>query len=84
MTGELVDIGLPRNEALILEGADGTFVCLVFNISTELLARIELVAGGDAFKSETHQALVLEHLLELGVKAKEAELAAEAGQERLF
>lgn len=92
MTADYVDLGLLADEslvvnddeAMILDSAKGSFVCLVFGIDLELLARIELIAGGDAFKSETHQALVLNHLLELGTKAKEAELASEAGQERLF
>ncbi|MGK2897819.1 MAG: hypothetical protein ACSLE9_03925 [Burkholderiaceae bacterium] len=80
----IVDLGLPRDEAAILEGADGSFACLVFSIPAELLARIELVAGADAFKCESHQALVLNHLLDLGTSTKEAELAAQAGQEELF
>lgn len=81
---ETTDMPLARDEAAIFEGADGTFSCLVFNIPAELLARIELIAGGDAFKCELHQALVLNHLLELGTTSKEAELESLAGQEELF
>jgi hypothetical protein len=59
-------------------------VGVIFCIPSSLLNRIEEIGGGDAFRSEFHQAMVFNHLLELGTAAKEAELAAEAGQERLF
>lgn len=79
-----IDIGLPRHEALILDGADDTFVCLVFNVPTELLARIRSVAGPEAFRCESHQAMVLNYLLEMGTRAKEDEIEAESMQPELF
>lgn len=78
------DLSIDRHEACILEGSDETFSCLIFCIPAGLMQRIEEIAGGDAFLCQSHQAMVLNHLLELGTKAKETELAAEAGQERLF
>ena len=81
---EIVDLGLPRDEALILDGADDTFACLIFNVPAELLARIQSVAGPDAFRCEKHQAMVLNYLLELGTAAKEDEIEAESMQPDLF
>ena len=81
---ETIDIDLQSDEALILEGSDRSFSCVVFNIPSELLARIALIADCDAFNCEKHQSLVLNHLLELGTTAKEAELATHADQEEMF
>ncbi len=81
---EVADLGLPRDEAVIFDGADGTFACLVFNIPAELLVRIEQVGNPEASRCDGHKAVVLNHLLELGTRAKEAQIVAEAGQESLF
>lgn len=79
---EIADLGLPRDEALILDGADGTFHCLIFNVPADLLARVRVIAGD--LWSESDQSMVLNYLLERGTASKEAELAAQSGQEELF
>lgn len=71
----------PIDEATFQEcGSRGTRITFLFD--NELLARVALVGGGDAFKDEMHANIVLAHLLRLGLERMEAQLSSE--QEELF